>query len=321
MGAAAVSSTALPVAPHDLEAERALLGAMLISDAAVDKAVSEEGIGPEDFYRAAHRHVFEAVVALYRRAEPVDHVAVKAQLRESGSFEDAGGDAGIAVLMAEVPSAGHVGSYARIVRDTARSRAVLHMTFEVQQAIFAGRPSAETLALAEHTLLQLTTVGRRGVVRNIADIAYEELERIHRASVDGHDVNGIEMPFSTINDRIGGMQPMNLIVICGRPGMGKSVVGQTIAEHAAFARAKTVLFVTLEMSAEELRPAISRRRGRHLPRRSTPSSPDPRRRSQAVDGRGQPRVRQEAARSRGDRHDRSRVARRRQEDLVAREGA
>lgn len=247
-----MSTSATPMAPNDLDAERALLGAMLVSPAAIDAAISEAGVRPDDFYRDAHRLVFDAIVALYRRAEPVDHVSVTAALREAGTLEAAGGDGATAILIGELPAAGHVRHYARLVRDLARSRAVLTMTYEVQTAIFEGRPPSQTIPLAENTLLALTAGGPRGVVRNIADVAWAELERLEQASRDGHGATGIDMPFGTIRDRIGGMQPMNLIVLCGRPGMGKSVVGQTIAEHAAFKLDKTVLFVTLEMSAEEL---------------------------------------------------------------------
>jgi replicative DNA helicase len=246
-----MSTAPPPIAPQNLEAEQALLGAMLASSAAVDTVISEAGVRADDFYRRGHQLTFEAVLSLYGRGEPVDHLTVTNALRERGDLEAAGGDAGVQLLIGQVPSVGHVKPYAALVRETARQRALLQLTYEIQAGISAGQSTQETLALAERGVLDLASVGRRGTVRNIAEIAYDEVERIHRASLEGLSL-GIKLPFAALDEGLGSLMPMNLAVICGRPGMGKSVVGQEIAEHAAFHQDKTVLFFTLEMSAEEL---------------------------------------------------------------------
>jgi replicative DNA helicase len=247
-----VSAQDPAIAPHSLEAEMAVLGAMMLSGVAADAVIGEEGVRPEHFYRSAHCDTFGAMLALHERGEPIDHLTVAAGLRETRRLEAVGGEGAIARLLSNVPNAGHVRRYAQIVRDTARSRALLEATFEIQEAIFRGQPSGETLTIAERVVFDLAISGRRAGVRNIAEIAYTEIERIQQAVAEGRDTSGIAMPFKTLDAKIGGLQPMNLIVIAARPGMGKTVAGLNIAEHAALRLDKVALFVTLEMSESEL---------------------------------------------------------------------
>jgi replicative DNA helicase len=246
-----VSTSTPRLPPNDLDAEAALLGATMLSTDAAD-AVLAEGLRSEHFYRSAHGQTFAAIFALHERGEPIDALTVTACLREQGCLDAVGGEAAVARMTADVPSAGNVRGYARIVRDTAINRALLEATFAIQEAIYTGQSSEQTLPLADRSIFDLAIRGHRGGVRNMAEIAWEEIERIEHARAEGLETVGIPTPYPSLNEIIGGLYPMNLVVIAARPGMGKTVAALNIAEHAALKEDKVVLFATLEMSNQEL---------------------------------------------------------------------
>ncbi len=142
--------------PHSLDAERAVLGALLLSDRAMYTLIIEEGLKPEDFYSQRHRHVFRAMRALYDQGEPFDRLTVKDWLDQHGTLGEAGGDATLDELSGPISAAGNVRQYARIVRDHSLMRGLLRATADIQMSVAERRAAPrELVEFAERSILQV----------------------------------------------------------------------------------------------------------------------------------------------------------------------
>ena len=237
--------------PHSIEAEQSVLGAMLLSDRAMYALVIEEGLKPDDFYRDRHRLIYESMLALYRETEPIDVLTVSEHLRSAGKLQDAGGKAAVDELTGGVPGLGGLRRYGQIVRNYAQLRALLSVTYEIQARVLNSPDGEELLEFAEAQIFALGQVER--AKRDIAldEAVASELTRIEEASRSDRDVLGMTSGLKTLDSVTGGWHPANLIVLAGRPGMGKSSVALNFATHVAFAENRPVLFCSIEMSTSE----------------------------------------------------------------------
>jgi replicative DNA helicase len=246
----AVQNIAVP--PHNLEAEKSVLGAVLLDDRHLFGLLVEEHLRPEHFYREQHGHVFEAMIELHNTDRKIDHVTVAEVLREHGKLDEVGGPAAIDELAGWVPAAGHAREYGRIVRENAQMRALLTASYDIQASVLSREaPARDLVERAERTMLEVAHDDRQKKIRTIADILHEETDKLHRLSVAKTSLTGTPSGFKDIDDMTGGFQPGNLIVVAARPSMGKSALVCNIAENAVLQGHPVALF-SLEMSESEL---------------------------------------------------------------------
>src|SRR5437588_3364809 len=245
-----VENVAIP--PHNLEAEKSVLGAVLLDERHLYGLLVEEHLRPEHFYRAQHGAVFAAMIDLHETDRKIDHLTVAETLRQEGKLEEVGGHEAIDELTAWVPAAGHAREYGRIVRDNAQMRALLSASYEIQASVIAREaPARELVERAERSMLEVAHDERQKKIRSIADILHEETDKLHHLSVAKTALTGTPSGFTDIDNMTGGFQRGNLIVVAARPSMGKSALVCNIAENAALAGHAVALF-SLEMSESEL---------------------------------------------------------------------
>jgi replicative DNA helicase len=246
----AVQNIAVP--PHNLEAEKSVLGAVLLDERHLHSLLVEEQLRPQHFYREQYGAVFEAMLTLYESDGKIDHLTVAETLRLHGRLEEIGGVEAIDELSGWVPAAGHAREYGRIVRDNAQMRALLSTTYEIQASLVArDAPARELVEQAERAVLEVAHDDRQKKIRTIADILHEETDKLHRLSVAKTPLTGTPSGFKDLDEKTGGFQPGNLIVIAARPSMGKSALVANMAENAVLA-GKAVALFSLEMSESEL---------------------------------------------------------------------
>ncbi len=247
---AATQHAAVP--PHSLEAEKSVLGAVLLDERHLNGLLVEEQLRPEHFYREQHGVVFAAMQELFESDRKIDHLTVAETLRQHGRLAEVGGPETIDDLAGWVPAAGHAREYGRIVRENAQMRALLTSTYEIQSSVFSrDAPARDLLERAERSVLEIAHADRQKTLRKIDDILHEETERLHHLSVAKSPLTGTPSGFKDLDERTGGFQRGNLIVIAARPSMGKSALVANIAENAALDGYPIVLF-SLEMSESEL---------------------------------------------------------------------
>jgi replicative DNA helicase len=247
------------VPPHNLEAEKSVLGAVLLDERHLNSLLVEEQLRPEHFYREQHGAVFAAMQELFESDRKIDHLTVAETLRQHGKLEEVGGPTAIDELAGWVPAAGHAREYGRIVRENAQMRALLTASYEIQANVMErAAPARELLEEAERAVLEVAHADHQRKLRSIADILHEETDRLHQLSVSKSPLTGTPSGFKDLDERTGGFQPGNLIVIAARPSMGKSALVANIAENASLGighpehRPYPVVLFSLEMSESEL---------------------------------------------------------------------
>jgi replicative DNA helicase len=243
------------VPPHNEEAEASVLGAILLTEQALDGVLLEIGLRSDHFYRPRHQRIFQAMIRLKEKAEPeaVDALTVCDDLRSQGALDEAGGEAYIHSLPTVVPAVGAVLDYARIVRDDALMRGILETTRQIQAEVLAHRGEPrELIERAEQALFKIGHEGGMAEMRTIEAVLHEEIDKLEELSRRDIGLTGTPSGFPDIDDLTGGFQPGNLIVLAARPSMGKSTLATNIAENAAIDHGKPVALFSLEMSETEL---------------------------------------------------------------------
>jgi replicative DNA helicase len=239
--------------PQNLEAEQSVLGAVLLSDTALPALIIDERLQPEDFYREAHGLVYQAMLDLHGRGEPVDALTLVEYLKQAGALEKVGGRATIDLLAGSVPAVGNVRQYARIVRENAMLRRLLHASYEIQAKVHSHEaPPRELVDLAERAILEVAHDDRRKDFVAIHDLLSAELDKLEALSREGTAITGTRSGFDDLDNITGGFQPGNLIILAARPSMGKSSLMANFAENAALNEKKAVALFSLEMSEGEL---------------------------------------------------------------------
>ena len=246
---APVSSNA-PVPPQNLEAEESVLGAMLLSPNAI--AAVSEIVEAGDFYRESHAKIYRAALTLYAKNEPVDAITLTDALEELGELDEVGGRIRLHELAALVPATANASHYARIVHEMATLRGLIRAGGEV--ARLGWERPGETPALvdqAQQLVFDLTLERSRSRARDYAELTRETYERLVELYESGADITGIPSGLYELDELTGGFQSQQLIVIGGRPSMGKSALGMTIAANVAAHQIGVGIF-SLEMSDREL---------------------------------------------------------------------
>ena len=244
----------LRLPPHSVEAEQSLLGGLMLDQRAWDQVA--DAVGVEDFYRADHRLIFETVATLVERNQPPDAVTVSEQLERRNQLEAAGGLAYIAQLVEETPSAANVRAYATIVREHSMLRQLIEIGGDITASAHEseGRTVSELVDLAEQRVFQIADRGQRrgaGFI-SLKQILPGTIDRLDELTHSESDITGVASGFTELDKKTAGLQRGELIVIAGRPSMGKTTLAVNIAENAAIGQQIPTAIFSMEMSAEQL---------------------------------------------------------------------
>ena len=237
--------------PHNLEAEKCVLGAILINNHAFNQAA--EVLDAQDFFRDAHRRIFEKMVGLTDRSEPVDLVTLKDELARSSELDEVGGPAYIAALTDGVPRSANVEYYAKIVKEKSTLRRLIQSATEVLGRAYEAEEDAdELLDEAERSIFQIAEHRlRAGFVRlgELVDSGYQLIEQLqqHKGLV-----TGVPSGFIDLDEMTSGLQPSDLVLVAARPSMGKTSFVLNIGLHVGTSTDMTVGLFSLEMSKEQL---------------------------------------------------------------------
>lgn len=238
------------VPPQNLEAEASVLGGILLENDAMSRVL--ETLGPEDFYRESHRKVFRAMMELSDRNEPVDLITLSEFLKTRGELEAVGGAAYLAQLADMVPTAANIVFYARIVREKAVLRHLINAATEIATRGFEEQGNVdEFLDQAEKIVFDISEKKIRSSFVPIGDMIKDTLKTVERLYERKELVTGVPTGFKDLDKLTAGLQPSDLIVVAGRPSMGKTALCLNLATYAAFAGVGVALF-SLEMAKEQL---------------------------------------------------------------------
>ena len=237
--------------PHNLEAERSVLGAILIHNEAFNYAI--ELIDANDFFRDAHRRIFEKMIALGERTQAIDLVTLKEALAQTGELDEVGGPAYIASLVDGVPRSTNVEHYARIVKEKSTLRALIHASNGIAQRAWEAEEEPNViLDEAERLIFQIAEDRAREGFVSMRKIVDESLPKIEQLFEHKQLITGVPSGFDDLDLMTRGLQPSDLIIVAARPSMGKTSLVLNIAETAAIKHGATVGFFSLEMSKESL---------------------------------------------------------------------
>ena len=245
---------AIRVPPHSVEAEQAVLGGVLIDNDAWDRIAGI--LTSAHFYRNDHRTVFEAVSLLCDEGQPCDAVTVAERLDRSGQLESSGGLAYLAELAENTPSAANIVAYAEIVRERAVLRELIRISTEIADSAFRpqGRGALELLDDAERCIFEIAERGSAGRRESVAikDVLSNVMERIDELSRQENPITGVPTGFSDLDQMTAGLQRGDLVIVAGRPSMGKTAFAMNIVEEAAIREKLSVIVFSMEMPAEQL---------------------------------------------------------------------
>ena len=247
------NGTATIVPPQNLEAEESVLGAMMVSESTIEPVLLDVRLQAEDFYRDRHRTIYEAIIRLNEDANPVDVLTVSEALAQRGQLDGVGGRDVVASLAARVPAPGSAKHYAQIVKQNSLMRRLDAAAKRIQQSVAErdGEPS-ELVEQAERLLFQVAHEERAVDFRELGEILHEEIDKLEALSKGTAEVTGTPSGFRDLDEKTGGFQPGNLIVIAARPAIGKSTLICNFAENVALKTKKPVALFSLEMSEMEL---------------------------------------------------------------------
>ncbi|MDD2767426.1 MAG: replicative DNA helicase [Methylococcus sp.] len=245
---------ALKVPPHSIQAEQAVLGGLLIDNQTWD--VVADRIVEEDFYRRDHRLIFRSIRQLSDKQAPFDVVTLSEVLEKTGELDDAGGLSYLAVLARETPSAANISAYADIVRERAVLRQLIHVGTEIADSAYQpeGRGMSDLLEHAEQRVFQIADQRQRGSagfkpIKSLLVSAVDRIEMLFQK--EGH-ITGASTGFADFDDMTSGLQQSDLIIIAGRPSMGKTTFAMNIAENVAIKEGLPVAVFSMEMPGEQL---------------------------------------------------------------------
>ena len=242
----------LRLPPQHVEAEQAVLGAMLISADAVSEAA--EILDPEDFYRTAHKVIFEAMRRLYEEGQPVDVVTTTAALQAKESvLESAGGVEYLAELAGAMPTALHIEQYASIVKEKALMRRIISTATQIATQGYDGEMTAsEVLAEAERKILELSQYKKTRDFTHISEVLETTFDRIEQLYASEGQLTGVPTGFSELDKMTSGFQKSDLIIVAARPSVGKTAFSLNIAQNVAVRAGVPAAIFSLEMSKDQL---------------------------------------------------------------------
>jgi replicative DNA helicase len=244
----------LKVPPHSIEAEQALLGGLTLDNAAWDQVA--DMVTEADFYRRDHRLIFTTISDLAAQGMPFDVVTLAERLEAKGELQQAGGLAYLGALAGNTPSAANIKAYAAIVRDHGVVRQLIKVGTQISDSAFnrEGRSTAELLDHAEQLVFDIAEQGARGRKGYISmkDLLVKVVDRIDTLFQQDNPITGVATGFTDFDELTSGLQPSDLIIVAGRPSMGKTTFAVNVAEYAAIKQSLPVAVFSMEMPGEQL---------------------------------------------------------------------
>jgi replicative DNA helicase len=237
--------------PNNLDAERSVLGAILLDNNTLNTAI--ENLRPEDFFLDQHRRVFTQMIALGENQQAIDLVTLTEEMHRKGDLEASGGAPYLASLADGMPRVSNVEHYARIVKEKAMLRNLIHATHNIQQRAFEGEDGADTiLDNAESSIFALAEDRVKAGLIPIKEVVRDNFERLERIFKEGRSITGISTGYGELDKLLSGLQPSELLILAARPSQGKTALALNLAENIAIRAGEPVAIFSLEMSKESL---------------------------------------------------------------------
>ena len=237
--------------PNNLDAERSVLGAILLDNNALNAAI--ENLRPADFFLDKHRLVYTQMIALGESQQAIDLVTLTEQLHRQGDLEASGGAPYLASLADGMPKVSNVEHYARIVKEKALLRNLIHTTHNIQQRAFEGEDDADAiLDNAESSIFELAEDRVKAGLIPVKDIVRDNFERLEKIFREGKSITGIPTGYTELDKLTSGLQPSELLILAARPSQGKTALALNLTENIALRAGQPVAFFSLEMSKESL---------------------------------------------------------------------
>ena len=249
----------LKIPPHSVEAEQSVLGGLLLSGLSRDSTAWDsvaDKITEDDFYRQDHRLIFRALASLANDSHPLDVVTVSEWLKQRNELENAGGFAYLATMVRDTPSAANIKAYAEIVREKSILRQLIGVGTSIADAAFTaqGRNSKEILDEAERKVFQIAEHGAKQgqVFKPLKNLLKVTLNHIQELSKLNTSITGVSTGYHDLDEMTSGLQKGDLVIVAGRPSMGKTTFSMNIAEYAAAHKKLPTAIFSMEMPAEQL---------------------------------------------------------------------
>ncbi len=248
------ATEALKVPPHSVEAEQSVLGGLLLDNNSWDKIA--DVLVESDFYRHDHRLIFRAITQLFEKAEPVDVITLAEWHDSRGELEEVGELAYLGMLARDTPTAANIIAYATIVRERSVLRQLIAVGGAISSAAFnpEGLDSDEMLDKAEQQVLAIAekSVNRGGGFIQVKEVLSKVVDRIDTLFEQDSPITGLSSGFTDFDMQTAGLQPADLVIVAGRPSMGKTTFAMNLAEHAAIKSKQPVAVFSMEMPADSL---------------------------------------------------------------------
>ena len=245
---------ALKLPPHSLQAEQAVLGGLMLDNNAWDSIA--DVVCEEDFYRRNHRLIFRAIAQLAEQGNPLDAVTLSEWLEQNSLLNDVGGLSALGMLAQNTPSAANIKAYAAIVRENSVMRQLIDVGNQIANSAYEteGRDSGALLDNAEKLVFDIAEQGKRGKrgFRNIRGLLAAAVDRIDMLFQQDSAITGVSTGFTDLDNMTAGLQPSDLIIVAGRPSMGKTTLAVNFAENAAIKDQVPVAIFSMEMPGEHL---------------------------------------------------------------------
>lgn len=246
---------ALKVPPNSMQAEQSVLGGLMLDNQTWDSV--SDIVAESDFYRRSHQLIFRVIANLANKQAPFDVVTISEALKVIGELENAGGLAYLAVMAKDTPSAANIVTYATIVRDRSVLRQLIHIGTDISDSAFnrEGRETAELIENAERQVFQIAEQLQRGEsagfkpIRNLLAKAVDKIELMFE---QGDAITGASTGFADFDKLTSGLQPADLIIVAGRPSMGKTTIAMNMAENVAIKSKQPVAVFSMEMPGDSL---------------------------------------------------------------------
>lgn len=248
-----LQTAALKVPPHSIEAEQAVLGGLMLDNNAWERVLDQVSDG--DFYRHDHRLIFRAIAKLADQNMPIDVVTLAEQLDKEGQTSQVGGLGYLGELAKNTPSVANIKAYAQIVRQRATLRQLIGISTEIADAAFnpEGRTAEEILDEAERQIFQIAEARpKTGGPVGVNELLTKAIDRIDTLFNTADSITGLSTGYTDLDEKTSGLQPADLIIVAGRPSMGKTTFAMNLVENAVLRSDKAVLVYSLEMPGESL---------------------------------------------------------------------
>lgn len=237
--------------PQNIEAEQSLLGCLMLDKNAMVKVV--DFISADDFYKDVHKEIYQTMMELFEKSEPMDIISISTKLREKGKLDHIGGSTYLTTLINIVPTATHVANYANIVREKKILRELISASQEI--GLIAFDETQEVDALLDRAEKSIFAIGQKSLTQSfvpIRELLHDTFERLDQLSKNTGQYRGIPTGFKQLDNMLSGLQRSDLIVLAARPAMGKSTFAMDIARHVAVYENLPVGIFSLEMGKDQL---------------------------------------------------------------------